>query len=115
MKKFLLIISLITVFTLTSCNKKKEKELIYKNNKVIVSLKTYNKLKTDMHIDKVWKILGGKCENITPEIDNTEDNINDDELKTLEYGCNGNGEYGSNVILTFVDSKLYVKTEVGLK
>ena len=100
MKKFLLIISLITVFTLISCNKKKEKELIYKNN---------------MHIDKVWEILGGKCENITPETDNTEDNINDDELKTLEYGCNGNGEYGSNVILTFVDSKLYVKTEVGLK
>ena len=47
MKKVLLIISLISIFILTSCNKKEsyKAETIYKNNKVVVNLKTYNKLK----------------------------------------------------------------------
>ena len=89
MKKVLLIISLISIFILTSCNKKEsyKAETIYKNNKVVVNLKTYNKLKYGMTEDKV-----------------------------SNYGCNGYGEKGANVILTFDENhKLYITVQYGLK
>ena len=112
MKKVLLIISLLSIFILTSCNKKEvyKAETIYKNNKVVVNLKTYNKLKYGMTEDKVSSVLGGKCEKIDLQRDNPEDkNLSD-------YGCNGYGEKGANVILTFDENhKLYITAQYGLK
>ena len=110
MKKVLLIISLISIFTLTSCNKDNSTEKVYKNTKVVVNMKTYNKLKTGMTEDKVWSILGGKCEKIDLQRDNPEDkNLSD-------YGCNGYVEKGANVILTFDENhKLYITAQYGLK
>ena len=43
MKKVLLIISLISIFTLTSCNKDNSTEKVYKNTKVVLNMKTYKK------------------------------------------------------------------------
>ena len=94
MKKVLLIISLISIFILTSCNKKEsyKTETIYKNNKVVVNLETYNKLKYGMTEDEVWSVLGGKCEKIDLQSDDPED-------KNLSnYGCNG---YGKKVLMLY--------------
>ena len=112
MKKVLLIISLISIFILTSCNKKEsyKTETIYKNNKVVVNLETYNKLKYGMTEDEVWSILGGKCEKIVLE------DASPTDIKLVEYGCNGYGDKGANVILTFDENhKLYITVQYGLK
>ena len=110
MKKVLLIISLISIFTLTSCNKDNSTEKVYKNTKVVVNMKTYNKLKTGMTEDKVWSILGGKWEKIVLE------DASPTDIKLVEYGCNGYGDKGANVILSFDENhKLYIKTQYGLK
>lgn len=120
MKK-LLFISLLLLLTLciTGCTEELEdlsteledSQYVYPDSKdVIVTLDEYNQLKTGMTEQEVWDIIGGKCTNTG----NTDLGIGS-EYVTISYGCNGNGNVGSNVILMFQGGKLSTISQTGLK
>lgn len=117
MKKIVLLLSLLLV--LTGCSEElnnlsdelDDASYVYPDSKdVIVTLESFQKLKSGMSENEVWNIIGGTCTKT-----GTSDLGIGSEYVTITYGCNGNGSVGSNVILMFQGGKLYTMSQVGLK
>lgn len=116
MKKYFLILGLLCVLTISGCSedisdKLEDTQYVYPDSKdVIVTLDEYKQLKSGMTEQEVWDIIGGKCTNT-----GTTDLGIGEQYITISYGCNGNGNTGSNVILMFQGGKLNTMSQIGLK
>ena len=118
-KNIILVFLLFSSLLLTGCTEEIEElsdelddvQYAYPDTKdVIVSLDEYNQLEAGMTEDEVWNIIGGVCTNT-----GTTDLGIGSEYVTVSYGCNGNGEIGSNVVLMFQGGELSTFSQIGLK
>ena len=124
MKKYFFIITLLLcVLIVSGCSEEinndleeisndlEEAKYVYPESKdVVVTLEEYKQLKSGMTEQEVWDIIGGKCTNTG----STDLGIGEEYI-TISYGCNGNGNIGSNVVLIFNGGKLYTMSQIGLK
>lgn len=101
-------ISLIAILLLGQGCQFTKKEVVYPypdSKTVIVTSKQFNVIQIGMTEMEVFQLTDGSCTLISES----------GYPNTKNYGCNGKGKVGANVVLIFSEGRLNVKTQFGLE